>query len=172
MIILKNEYISKLLKKEIGKNEFLHLINCSSGNLLETVDKCFEYAIEKKDSEQVEFCIIVIRVFELELSHFTLIFNILILEDWHYKHEDIARFLQQIKSETSVIPLSKAIFSLPKYLLKYGELNEYYPFEIKCIWALYSIGNKQAIEIIKTLTNHSNKIIAECAQERIAAFEK
>lgn len=95
----------------------------------------------------------------------------LLLENWHYCHEDIAAVFQFSFPLPEVIPfLKKAIEMKHQVLIDY---ENYEPFVRQCMWALSEIGTNEAISTILNFSKSENKIYQKWANEQINRnFEK
>ena len=83
----------------------------------------------------------------------------------HNKHQSITWKIQQIKSPTSVPYIKKVLESNFKFL-------EYTCSDSATIakwfsWALYSIGTKEAVEVMKEYSNNKNEGIAHEMRYRL-----
>ncbi|MFP6790363.1 MAG: hypothetical protein VB954_10325 [Thalassolituus sp.] len=117
-------------------------------------------ALENKDHEAVEFALYDGVV---DNERYIDLLIALLPADWHYKHEDIARYLQKLKSPKSIDVLTLVAISKFEYL----DYDNSESLARKCIWALADIGTEKAKESLVTLSNFYERTIAAMAQERL-----
>jgi hypothetical protein len=88
----------------------------------------------------------------------------LLEEDFHQRHEDIARHLQLLKDPRSVDSLYQACFAT----LPYRDYDENENLARKCIWALHDIGTDAAFERLRQLAEDPRPLIAGYAKKRLS----
>ncbi|CAI1873407.1 Uncharacterised protein [Serratia fonticola] len=115
-------------------------------------------ARDNKDPDLLEDGITLIFIFK-EMKYPVKELNELLLEPWHYRHEDIASLLQDAKSPTSIDALNKAVMTKFDYL----DFDDSYALVVKCIWALGEIGTPVAMDKMTKLSKSDNKIIRDNA---------
>lgn len=115
-------------------------------------------ARDNKDPDLLEGGITLIFIFK-EMRCPVKELNELLLESWHYRHEDIASLLQDAKSPTSIDALNKAVMTKFDYL----DFDDNYALAVKCIWALGEIGTPEAMDKLTKLSKSDNKIIRDNA---------
>ncbi|WMT16742.1 HEAT repeat domain-containing protein [Serratia fonticola] len=115
-------------------------------------------ARDNKDPDLLEDGITLIFIFKEENYPINEL-NELLLESWHYRHEDIASLLQDAKSPTSIDALNKAVMTKFGYL----DFDDSYALAVKCIWALGEIGTPEAMDKLTKLSKSDNKIIRDNA---------
>ncbi|WP_024529719.1 HEAT repeat domain-containing protein [Serratia fonticola] len=115
-------------------------------------------ARDNKDPDLLEDGITLVFIFK-EMKYPVKELNELLLESWHYRHEDIASLLQDAKSPTSIDALNKAVMTKFDYL----DFDDSYALAVKCIWALGEIGTPVAMDKLTKLSNSDNKIIRDNA---------
>lgn len=115
-------------------------------------------ARNNKDPDLLEDGITLIFIFK-EVKHPVKELNELLLESWHYRHEDIASLLQDAKSPTSIDALNKAVMTKFDYL----DFDDSYALAVKCVWALGEIGTPEAMDKLTKLSKSDNKIIRDNA---------
>jgi hypothetical protein len=133
-----------------------------------TVDSAYvlhqlQLGSERKDASVIEYGLLLgflINSFTLE---YTGILNELILDDWHFKHEDIASILQDLRSPTSVDALYKAALSQLKYL----DYDDSYALARKCIHALGDIDTAYSKEKLRLLATSKIPIVKEKAEKQL-----
>jgi hypothetical protein len=88
---------------------------------------------------------------------------VLLRATWHKKHEDLARWLQDLHDPRSVDALYDAALTKHEYL-KY---DNSYALARKCTWALADIGTAEAQEKLRLLAGGDDPEIASYAQKRL-----
>lgn len=134
---------------------------------IEKIKKWFTEEISNKNAENIELLLLFLSHYGIQ-KHFIDILARLLIEDWHTCHEDIAFYLEQAKDPSTVKYLYDAAtidFDYLDYQSDYRELSR------KCMYALYCIGNEEAIGYIKSLSEHENKRIADLAKEFLSIHE-
>jgi hypothetical protein len=91
------------------------------------------------------------------------VLNQLLLEDWHTRHEDIARALQELRDERSI----EALYAAASLVLPYLAYDEFFGLARKCTWALAKIATPVALARLRDLAQHPNPIIRGYAQKRL-----
>lgn len=86
-----------------------------------------------------------------------------LLEDWHFRHEDVASEIQQLKCECAVQALEQRASSNPEYL----EWDENHALARKCTWALADIGTTEARDALARLAKSDIPVIRGFAQKRL-----
>lgn len=133
------------------------------------VDKeyCFDLlkqAVNDKDDEKVEEAIVVGSALNCFSNGFSEVFCELLLSDWHYKHEDIARILQDLKDPSTV----DCLYDASQLRFEYLDYDDTYQFARRCIKVLSAIDNEEAINKLQLLTNSN---IPEIKQYAIKELE-
>ena len=126
----------------------------------------FKVAIKNEDADVVDCLVYFVYYFELESEELLKIFNTLLLEKWHYKHEDVVRQLAKYKSESSIEYLKKATIMEYSYLMYEG--NESFALAKKCIKVLGKINNNASKVALIELSNISNSYIADMAKKELS----
>ena len=123
-------------------------------------------AIRTKDGEKFEMALVEIYRQKKTESVVSLLVEVM-LDKWHYKHEDIVLLIQQHK----VVGTEDKLLQLALMEFEYLEYDEYYGLARKCTWALADIGSKHAKELLMQLGKCSNPMICDYANERIQNWE-
>jgi hypothetical protein len=120
-------------------------------------------AFEKQDASGVEYALLLGFFFKLFNKDYTDLLNNLIQEDWHFKHEDIASVLQQIKSPSSI----EALYNSALKRLEYLDYDDSYALARKCIHALGEIHTEYSKEKLQLLAESDIPIIKEKAEKQL-----
>ncbi|RKO80839.1 hypothetical protein C5E04_16525 [Pectobacterium parmentieri] len=156
---LLNEFYSQSFSKE----ELIKRFDLECYSPAAFISKEIGIASKKENADELEDAITLVFIFnEKDVPVEQL--NFLLLEHWHYKHEDIASLLQDIRSESSVECLFKAIQEDYKYL----SFDDSYALAIKCIWALGGINNENAKSKLSELCQSDIAIIKSNAENQLA----
>jgi hypothetical protein len=146
----------------IGESEFLppfgHDFRADPRHAVELLEK----ARQERSPVDVELSLILLHIFG-SLPDALHLLNQLLVEEWHYKHEDIAFALEGLHDPSSVEPLYQAALSRHEYL----DYDEGYALSRKCTWALYKIGTPEAFERLRDLSRVENPVIAGYARKRL-----
>ncbi|HEY0048869.1 MAG TPA: HEAT repeat domain-containing protein [Pyrinomonadaceae bacterium] len=129
----------------------------------EYVINLFNEAINNKDAEAVEEALTVGIVFDFFSNEFSEIFCKLLQADWHYKHEDIAGLLQDLKDPSTV----DCLYNAAQLHFEYLNYDDSYQFARKCIKALSKMGNKEAIEKLQLLAGSNIPEIKQYAVKEL-----
>lgn len=134
---------------------------------IEKIKNWFTIEISNKNAKNIELLLLFLSYYGIK-KHFIDILARLLIEDCHTCHEDIVFYLEQAKDPSTAKYLYAAAtidFDYLDYQSDYRELSR------KCMYALYSIGNEEAIGYIKSLSEHENKRIADLAKEFLSMQE-
>ena len=165
--------IKELISKGWAKNklsisfdnaEYLRFINVTPENIGDHVQLILSKAYFEKNAEDLEYALLIAVFFQIECT-FPDILSQLIIERWHFKHEDIAKTLQEIRSPDTVDSICQAIIIAPE--LEYLNYRNGESLITKCMWALNDIDTPHAKEKIKAFSTSDNELIRNAALKRI-----
>jgi hypothetical protein len=83
--------------------------------------------------------------------------------DWHTRHEDVARWLRQLREPRSVPALHRAALAN----FAYRDYDEARALTRKCLWALTDIGDAPAVSAIESLSRSEDPIIRALAEHHL-----
>jgi hypothetical protein len=86
-----------------------------------------------------------------------------LLEDWHFRHEDVTLAIQHLKCACAVEALERRASSNPNYL----EWDESHALARKCTWALADIGTNDAKRALENLSKSEILVVRGFAQKRL-----
>ena len=137
--------------------------------MLEFIKRVLNNSINTKNKEDIEQAINLLWLHG-DYTEFVDELNILLLEPNHTTHQAITKAIQDLKNPKSVPYIRKALESNFDYL-------EYTSSDSEVIakwfsWALYSIGSKEAIELIKEYTKSNNEGIRKEMMYRLNKVNK
>lgn len=151
----------KAMLSEISEADF----KITYPDINENITDILKTAAEKRDPDELEYIIFIIYYLELHNPETVNILNHLLLEKWHYKHEDIVGILSDHRSPSSSLYLYKAVSLDLPYLTYEGD--ETFAFASKCIHLLGKINDADSREYLNKLTKCDNPIIAEYAEKQL-----
>jgi hypothetical protein len=109
-------------------------------------------AISRRDGGGIEYAFLLGFSFGFP-ENFTNLLCILLEAEWHQKHEDIARLLQNLRDPISV----DALFRATKARHPYLEYNNNIAFAIKCVWALSEIDDRKALDKLRLIAETDDR---------------
>lgn len=113
--------------------------------------------IANKNGDRVEFTIILSDLFDKNKSLLDIYENLL-FENWHNRHEDIVDIISQYGNVSSIPSLIKC-FDMEFEYMKY---NNFYSFHKKLIWAIQKLDCKNYKEYLRSISKKvSPKLRAE-----------
>ena len=110
----------------------------------------------------------VFRVYALDIDP---VLCDLILCDWHHSHENIASILRGQLDSTK----GDSLFLAAQRKYAYLDYDDTYQFARKCIKALSAIGDNNAVNKLRSLSNNGNEFIEQYAIKELTYmghFEK
>jgi hypothetical protein len=131
------------------------------------LDIYFQELIKNKDADGVEDGLPLL--FELKNDKYIHLLHQLIMEQWHYRHEDIIHDIQSRKNPASIKFIKQAIQTKFTYLEAYETGTR--QFINQCGHALASIGTDEAIELIIELSKSNDPILKDEMLYRISRIE-
>ncbi|MEZ6038528.1 MAG: hypothetical protein R3F29_13690 [Planctomycetota bacterium] len=87
---------------------------------------------------------------------------------WHYRHEDLAHSLQQLKYVPAIDALAEAALTKHEYL----DYDNSYALARKCTWALADIGTDAAKGKLEALSRCGDPTIEGYAQKRLDSWSE
>ncbi|WP_270727174.1 HEAT repeat domain-containing protein [Shimia sp. Alg240-R146] len=85
-------------------------------------------------------------------------------QDWHFRHEDVARAIQQLRCPSAVAALEARALNCPSYL----EWDDDFALARKCSWALADIGTPEARAALERLSRCDIPKVRGFAAKRLA----
>lgn len=153
--------IKKRMKKELSDKEFLELFTTNIEENTDYFDKLLFKICTEKNGRDLDLLFYIGFLFDLFEERHLDILNNLIVEDWHYIHENIGILLQYFKSNSSVDSLYEAV------LIKFEYLSYTDALAVRCIWALGDINTLESKEKLELLSKSKDKVIKTNAKEQL-----
>lgn len=150
-----------LAMKKIDKRKFFQSFKheITVDYLLESLQHSYQF----RSGDDLEYVLLLSFTFDIIDESFSEILCKILLGDWHYKHEDIAMMLQQLKWPPSVDALYETAIRKFEYL----DYDESHALARKCIHALSDLNTKESIEKLQLLTESTVSVIKESAEKQL-----
>lgn len=117
------------------------------------------------DSSRIETALVALVSSELYSSaELAPILCTLLANEYHFAHERIASFLQELRDPTT----TPCLVSTASKHYDYLDYDESFQLARKCIKALSSIGTSDAIAALQELKSNKNSVIASYARKELA----
>lgn len=153
----ERELIVELAANSITKDFFLDRFprKVDENSVLELIEASYN----DQNYEDLECAILLTFIFSTFSNKYVDILCKLIVEDWHFQHENVAMILQKLKQPESVDSLYRAI----QIDFEYLSYNDCEALITKCAWALGDINTDYSKEKLRLLSHSDNKIVADAA---------
>jgi hypothetical protein len=159
----EQELVYDLAFDKISEDQFIELF-FSGGEVSEDyLCQEFERAFASKDASSVECLLIFGFVFGFS-TNCSDILSRLLIQGWHFRHEDIARALKPLKYAGAVENLFKTA------LANYPYTGSEYALGVKCIYALREVGTDRAKEKLRMLAQVENPVLSELAGRLLSSM--
>lgn len=168
MNIKEKDLIIDFALKKITKEDFLSTYSVNPAIEKQHVLQLLEKAYQEKNADDVDILLVLGFLFDVFSKDYIDILCKLIVEDWHYKHEDIALVLQKLKSPESIDALYKTALAKFEYL----DYDDSYALARKCIHALGDMNTDYAKEKLKLLAASDIDIIKEKAEKQLYYYKR
>lgn len=127
------------------------------------IRELFELAYLEHEANDVEYLLTAIFHLRLFMEDYVDVLCRLMIETWHFQHENIASIFQKIKSPKTIECLYKTSLTQFEYL----EFDKAFALSVKCIWALGDINTFESKEKLKLLTQSKYEIISDNAIKQL-----
>lgn len=148
---------------ELSRGEFIAQYFENKAPNVAFFTKALDDHIQEKNGEAVEKDLALIAILGVDESVFIKQLCELLQEDWHCCHEDVAMSIKEIKSPLTVDCLYRASEKQFEYL----DYDDTFQFARKCIKALSSIGDENAIDKLRLLKKSKTPQIAAYALKEL-----
>ena len=118
--------------------------------------------LDTRIADDVESLLVVSLLLGALTTDSTEILCRLLLADFHTRHEDIAKTLQELRDPRSVQALYDACFLDLPYFIDDGDA-----LARKCTWALHDVGTEDAFEKLRLLCSHPRESVCKYAEKRL-----
>jgi hypothetical protein len=160
------EAILDLLWGNISERAFISLFSITRENYSEFVRETLLNSLHTKDPDDVEYPLLLISFFKLYEEFLNDIFCKLLVEDWHYKHEDLVLAIENIQLKGC----EENLYILAQKQLAYLEYDDNFGLARKCTWALAKINSPAAMEKLQLLAEIGNESVKGYARKRLSGF--
>lgn len=150
--------------ERIDRDELFRRLRVDESSIPEQVRRSLVEATASKDGDAVEAALTLGFLFAMPENIVDLVHGI-ILEQWHSRHEDMIRILQDAADPRSVEVLRQALQLKPK--LGYLDFDDYGSYYKKCLWALQSIGDEDATDVIRACAESQDDALRSQALYRL-----
>lgn len=120
-------------------------------------------SLDTKDPDDVEYSLQLLFIFKLYDSSLDSVITRLLLEKWHFKHEDLVGLVQTY----CIKGTEESLFQLAGIQFAYLDYDENFGLARKCTWALATLNSPEAAEKLQQLADGSNEIIRAYARKRL-----
>jgi hypothetical protein len=127
--------------------------------------KFLQQARDDRSADDVELTLGLIFRFQPTADYVPLLCELL-AADFHTRHEDIIRALQDAADARSIPSLRQAVLLKPK--LEYLAYDDYGSYYKKCFWALRAVGTPEALAVIREFTVSEDSAAREQAVYRLS----
>jgi hypothetical protein len=151
----ERKLILDLALNKISEQEFIKRFSVNPNSNPNYIMGFLINAYNEKNADDVEYSLMLIYKFNLITEEYVDILCKLLECDWHYKHEDIARTLQVLRSPISIESLYKTALTKFEYL----EYDNSYALSRKCTWALGDINTDESKRKLEMLAGSDDEEI-------------
>lgn len=158
----EKDLICDFASNTISEKKFLKHFSYDISKNPNIIVNLLKEAYENKNAEDVEGAISLVFRYNLVENNIELICKLLV-EQWHYSHENIVSYFQQLKNPETIDCLYKTTQTKYDYL----EYNDCYSLIVKCCWALGDINTPESKEKLRLLAQSDNEIMQNAAKEQL-----
>ena len=164
MTVDQRQLVLDLITNSIDECEFLSRFGHDLRSDPQVILTLLQRALQDRSPDDAECAIHLVNYFGLS-DNLVPTLNMLLNENWHCRHEDIAGALQLLHDPRSVDSLYRAAETRFAYL----DYDEHFGLARKCTWALSDIGTTEAREKLALLATSQNPQIAAYARKRLSS---
>jgi hypothetical protein len=161
----KGRLVSALALGRLSEDSFVAQFGVNPRTTPDVIRIELEQAFAEKSAAGVEYALVLGFVFGWSRNWAPQLCK-LMQEDWHYRHEDIASALQDLRVPSTVDCLYQAALRKHNHLA----YDDREALAVKCIWALHDIGTPEAIVKLKLLSQSASEPISKNALERLSGL--
>lgn len=161
IIELKN----KIQNRTIIQDEIEEFFDPVKGDKSKLIEELLEKAYYAKDGSAIDYLLQCIYINGKTKSLNQILCKISeIRDEWQYMNEDIASLLGELGDKKSVSYLYRLATEYP--------ISDLHSIPLKAIWALRKIGNQEAINALRNISNSGDGKKMKMAQEQIEYYFK
>ncbi len=166
----EKELIKNFILGNLSRDTFIKLYPVNLAENKNYILDGLENAFDEKNPENVEYFISLISFDENWniTPKYVDVFCKLLLESWHYQHENLVSLLQGLKNPNTVDCLFKVALNKPEYM----DYDDTYSLARKCIHALGDINTDYAREKLQMLAQSNVPIIKEKAEKQLFYYNR
>lgn len=168
MKTLEKKLIKDFALKKFSRQDFLATCPIDFVDDAKNPLRIFERAYANKNAEDVEYSLLIGFLFNFFSNDYVDVLGQLIIEEWHFKHEDIASILQELKNPDSV----KSLYEAALMKLDYLSCDDSYALARKYIHALGDINTGYSREKLVLISSSEIPIIREKAEKQLHYYKR
>lgn len=150
--------LSDLFFGRISEEDFLHEFGATKETIGSVILGMLKQGLDNRQGDVIEEAIPLMYHFGITKDYLGIL-NVLALEPWHRKHEDIVFALGKLKDPSSVDVLARTAEAKHPYL----EDDEAFALGTKSIHALRNIQTPEAMKKLGALARYENEILRKTA---------
>ena len=162
--------VNDLIDNTLSSGMVFKKFNLDKDSILNLIIDFLNESIQKKDADMLDCIVYIIFYFDLSSEPLLDIYDHLLLEKWHYKHEDLVTLIDPYRSEKSLAYLYKAATMRFEYLMYDDDIT--FALASKCIWTIGNIGTHNAQKYLMKLAQCDNIVIADKARRQLTVMNK
>jgi hypothetical protein len=163
--LTKRELLNELAMGSVSPEVFRSRVLPDEDSVIQFVETILTSALKDRDALDVQFGLALIQLDNLSWNKLeTSLLHILLLEDWHFSHEDLAFLLSQLWNPQSV----NCLYDAAKLNLPYLSYDETFQLARKCIKGLGAIGDLHASRKLQDLASDPRKIVGQYAEQELS----
>ena len=135
--------VKQLMSRAITSSQFIKEFEVDIAVNPSALVPLLEIAYNEKNASDLDLIMYVGFAFNLFNYDYIDVLSKLLIEDWHYKHEDIVSVFEDLTPPEVVDILYQTAFKKYKYLACDGDYNS---LSQRCLWALRKINTSKALE--------------------------
>lgn len=157
--------ISKLYKNTITKDSFITKYEQEKNKSVDEfyIKKLLEKGKRDENAHDIEEAIVLIYSADFDNYEYLEELCDLLLESWHFKHEDIVRILYDLRDPYSI----NYLYNVAEMHFDYLDYDDTYQLARKSIKALSAIKSPDAINKLNILSRSKISLISDYAKKEI-----
>lgn len=160
----EKQMIKELALGTLDKESFLKKFGKKTEDIASYVLINLKNSLILRDPDLVEYSLLLaFNFFLFEDQKFIDILCALLVEKWHYKHEDIAMIFQRLKKSGC----EENLYVTANTYFDYLSYNDCESLIVKCAYALGDINTEEAIEKLRLMAESENEIIRDAGKKQL-----